>query len=104
MTIALVPGAATSERPGRLGALPPPPPAPERARPRPGPAARPTSGATAPPEPGRVTHFLIHELLAAAPELGSTAPSRARTVAAYRAQLAQRIHYSGPVIPIDLRV
>jgi hypothetical protein len=47
---------------------------------------------------------LIHELLAAAPELASAPPSRTQTVAAYRAQLARRIHYSGPVIPVDLRV
>ena len=104
MTIALAGSSAASERLGRPGALRPERPVMERARPRTGPAAAPASGRVAPPKLERTTHFLIHELLAALPELGTAPPSRPRTVAAYQAQLAQRIHYSGPVIPIDLHV
>ena len=50
------------------------------------------------------TGFLIHQLLADAPELDPPLPSRGTTHAAYQAHLARRIRYSGPVTSIDLRV
>jgi hypothetical protein len=101
MTVGIAGSPAASERLHR--------PAPPRAgRPpegsRPGPTPRPATGEFAAPRLERATHFLIHELLAAAAGLGMTPPSRSRTVATYQAQLARRIHYSGPVIPVDLRV
>jgi hypothetical protein len=104
MTIGLAGSSAASEHLGRPRALRADRPAPEPAQP-----ARLRSGAAtterlAPPRLERATSFLIHQLLAAAPELCTMPPSRPRTLAAYRAQLAQRIHYSGPVIPVDLRV
>jgi hypothetical protein len=66
--------------------------------------AIPTASELARPSLEPVSEFLVHELLAAAPELGIGSPSRRQAVAAYQAQLARRIHYSGPVIPVDLRV
>ena len=105
MTLGIANSPAASERLGRLGALPPERPAPGRAQPRSGPSIRLASGdLVAQSRLGSATRFLIHELLAAAPELGALPPSRLRTVAAYQAQLAQRIRYSGPVSPVDLRV
>jgi len=62
---------------------------------RPGPAGAPLA---------RGTGFLIHQLLAAMPELRGPPPDRPQTIGAYRAHLASRIHYSGPVTPVDLRV
>jgi hypothetical protein len=50
------------------------------------------------------TGFVIHQLLAAQPDLRGPPPDMPRTIAAYRAHLALRIHYSGPVGPVDLRV
>jgi hypothetical protein len=93
------------------GALRPERPTSRRAPSRPG-ATKTGSTATSatgpapdpPAAPGLArAHFLIHQLLAEAPELAAP-PSRPRTLAAYQAQLAHRIHYSGPVAPIDLRV
>lgn len=48
--------------------------------------------------------FLIHQLLSAEPELDGSAPDRRQTIAAYQAHLARRIHYSGPVRPVDLLI
>jgi hypothetical protein len=48
--------------------------------------------------------FVIHQLLAALPELRGPPPDMPRTIGAYRAHLALRVHYSGPVAPVDLRV
>jgi len=105
MTIGLAGSPAASQRLGRAGALRPERPAPERARPRPGATTtRSAAEQLAPPRLERATHFLIHQLLAEAPELGTAPPSRPRTLAAYRAQLGQRIRYSGPATPVDLRV
>ena len=105
LTIGLAGSAAAGERLGRPGALRPDRPPPEAARPGP----RALSGASpsaalARSRLERVTQFWVHQLLADAPELGRTAPSRARTLAAYRAQLGHRIRYSGPVAPVDIRV
>jgi hypothetical protein len=101
VTVGFAGSPAASERLAR-----PAPPRPERPpeRSRPGPTSGAATGEIAAPRLERATHFLIHELLAAAPGLGLTPPSRSRIVAAYQAQLARRIHYSGPVIPVDLRV
>ena len=105
LMIGLAGSSAAGERLGRPGALRLDRPPPEA--PRPGPSATPGAAPTsalALPKLERATHFSIHQLLAAAPDLGRTAPSRPQTMAAYRAQLAHRIHYSGPVAPVDLRV
>jgi hypothetical protein len=48
--------------------------------------------------------FAIHQLLAAMPELRAPPAELRQTIGAYRAHLASRIHYSGPVRPVDLRV
>jgi hypothetical protein len=48
--------------------------------------------------------FAIHQLLAARPELRGPPADLRQTIGAYRAHLASRIHYSGPVRPVDLRV
>ena len=48
--------------------------------------------------------FAIHQLLAAMPELRGPPADLRQTIGAYRAHLASRIHYSGPVRPVDLRV
>jgi hypothetical protein len=104
MTIRLAGGSAASGRVGRLPAPHPDPAGPARARPRPAPATAVRVENLTAPRLERGTHFLIHELLAAAPELGRAAPSGPRAVAAYQAQMARRIHYSGPVAPVDLRV
>jgi hypothetical protein len=53
---------------------------------------------------GRTAGFAIHQLLAAMPELRGPPPDLRQTLGAYRAHLASRIHYSGPVRPVDLRV
>jgi hypothetical protein len=105
MTIGVAGSSAASERLGRPGALQPERPAPERAQPRPGTTTtRLAAERLALPRLDRATHFLIHQLLAEAPELGTAPPSRPRTLAAYRTQLGQRICYSGPITPVDLRV
>jgi hypothetical protein len=104
MMIGLAGSRAASERLGRPGALRPERPQPEPARSRPGTTAtKPATDDLALPSLARA-HFLIHQLLAEAPELAAATPSRPRTLAAYQAQLAHRIHYSGPVAAIDLRV
>jgi hypothetical protein len=105
MTFSVAGSAAASERLAGLGALRPERPAPERARQRPdATTGTPAAEKLALPRLERATHFLIHQLLAEAPELGAASPSRPRTLAAYRAQLGQRIRYSGPVTPVDLRI
>jgi len=38
------------------------------------------------------------------PELRGPPADLRQTIGAYRAHLASRIHYSGPVRPVDLRV
>ena len=105
LTIGLAGSAAAGERLGRPGALRPdrPPPGPARPGPWAPTGASPTT-AMALSRLERVTQFWVHQLLADAPELGRTAPSRARTLAAYRAQLGHRIRYSGPVAPVDIPV
>jgi hypothetical protein len=105
MNLGVAGSSAASERLAGLGVLRPERSAPERARPRPdAPTGRVAAEKPALPRLERATHFLIHQLLAEAPELGAASPSRARTLAAYRAQLGQRIRYSGPVTPVDLRI
>jgi len=52
----------------------------------------------------RSAGFAIHQLLAAMPELRGPPADLRQTIGAYRAHLASRIHYSGPVRPVDLRV
>jgi hypothetical protein len=47
---------------------------------------------------------MIQQLLAARPELGGAPANRQKTIAAYQTHLAARIHYSGPVTPVDLRI
>jgi hypothetical protein len=101
VTVGIAGSPVASERLGRP-APPHPEPLPERSRPGPTPGA--ATDELAAPRLERATHFLIHELLAAAPELGRAPPSGLQTVAAYQAQLLRRIHYSGPVTPVDLRV
>jgi hypothetical protein len=98
--------ATAGEHPGACGAWRPEPLAgarqPERSRPQlegPGAAAR---GAAHRLERG--SGCLVHQLMAAAPELGPPPPSRRRMHAADEAHLAGRIRYSGPVMPVDLRV
>ena len=103
MTIGLAVSSAARAR-GRPGMLPVERPAPEAARPRPAPAPKSATGDLSALRLERVTSFMIHQLLAAAPELGLASPSRPRTLAAYQAQLAQRVRYFGPVLPVDLRV
>ncbi len=105
LMVGLAGNSAASERLGGPGVLRPDRPIPERAQS--GRRAAIVASATADlalPRLERGTHFSIHQLLAEAPELGRTAPSRPRTLAAYRAQLAHRIHYSGLIAPVDLRV
>jgi putative transposase len=52
----------------------------------------------------RSAGFTIHQLLAAQPELRARPASRPRTIAAYQAHLATRVRFSGPLLPVDLRV
>ena len=52
----------------------------------------------------RSAGFAIHQLLAAMPELRGPPADLRQTIGAYWAHLASRIHYSGPVRPVDLRV
>lgn len=52
----------------------------------------------------RSAGFAIHQLLATMPELRSPPADLRQTIDACRAHLASRIHYSGPVGPVDLRV
>jgi hypothetical protein len=105
MMIDLAGSAILGERVGGAGALRPDRPSAERARPgRPATIAGAANAAPASPRLERATHFSIHQLVAETPELGRAPPSLPRTLAAYRVQLAQRIHYSGPIAPVDLRV
>jgi hypothetical protein len=87
------------------GGPPPEPPAhraaAEPAQPRPVPRATSWISAAA-PEHG--AGFMIQQLLAARPELGGAPANRQKTIAAYQTHLAARIHYSGPVTPVDLRI
>jgi hypothetical protein len=46
----------------------------------------------------------VHELLALQREQGAPPLRREVILAAYRAHLAGRIRYSGPLTPVDLRV
>ena len=104
-TIGLVGSPVAGEGLDRLGALRPDRPSPGRARPGQWTTfALPARGDLGLPRLERTTHFSIHQLLAETPEFGAAPPSLPRTLAAYRAQLAHRIHYSGPIVPIDLRV
>ena len=71
----------------------------------------PAAAATSSPggDPGgaplaRTVGFVIHQLLAATPELRGPPADLRQTIGAYRTHLASRIHYSGPVRPVDLRV
>ena len=89
-------------------AAPSPRPPPQRAQAASGPAA---GAATSPGGSdrggaplARTAGFVIHQLLAAMPELRGSPPDLRQTLGAYRAHLASRIHYSGPVGPVDLRV
>jgi hypothetical protein len=100
VTVGIAGSPVASERLGRP-APPHPEPLPERSRPGPTPGA--ATDELAAPRLERATHFLIPELLAAAPELGRAA-ERAADRCRYQAQLMRRIHYSGPVTPVDLRV
>ncbi len=78
---------------------------PERARPLPRPAAPPSAApALVAPTFERSAGFTIHQLLAAQPELRAPPASRTRTIAAYQAHLATRVRFSGPLLPVDLRV
>lgn len=105
MMIDLAGSAILGERVGGAGAPRPDRPSAERARPgRPATNACAAKAALAAPRLERATHFSIHQLLADAPELGRAPPSPLRTLAAYRAQLVHRIHYCGPIAPVDLRV
>jgi hypothetical protein len=54
--------------------------------------------------PTRSNGFLIQQMLAAMPELHGPPQGLPQTISAYQAHLAKRIHYSGPVRPVDLRV
>jgi hypothetical protein len=63
------------------------------------PHGEPGSGA-----PTRSNGFLIQQMLAAMPELRGPPQGLPQTISAYQAHLAKRIHYSGPVRPVDLRV
>ena len=104
MTISLAGSAGPSERLDPAGALRPGRPAPERAPPPAAPKPAPGSEPATLPPLARACHFLIHQLLAEAPELGRARPSGPRTLAAYQAQLAERVRYFGPISPVDLRV
>ena len=46
----------------------------------------------------------IHQLLAGLPELRGRPADLRQTIGTYRAHLASRFHYSGPVRPVDSRV
>jgi hypothetical protein len=48
--------------------------------------------------------FQVHELLARQREHGAPSPRREVILAAYRAHLAGRIRYSGPLTPVDLHI
>jgi hypothetical protein len=80
----------------------------ERTRPAaPAPAASraaPAAPALVAPAFDRGTGFALQQLLAAQPELRGPPASRSRTIAAYQAHLTTRIRFSGPVMPVDLRV
>ena len=52
----------------------------------------------------RSTGFAIHQLLSERPGLRGPGPGPAQSIVAYQALLARRVHYSGPVRPVDLRV
>ncbi len=78
-------------------------PAWPEAEPSPSPERQTTAGYTL-KAPSGSPGFLVQQLLAGAPELGSGAPSRSAMLAAYRAHVLHRISYSGPLTPIDLRV
>ena len=108
--MASIAGSIASAGRHRLAAEPSPPrPRPERTdacigRPRREPAA-PLDGPDLAGAPlARGTGFLIHQLLAAMPELRGPPPDLPQTIGAYRAHLARRIHYSGPIRPVNLRV
>jgi hypothetical protein len=85
---------AAARRPGRTAPQPAPPRAPAGA----------ATGQVALPRLARATHFLIHQLLAEAPDLGRAPPCPTLALAAYRAQLAERVRYFGPLAPVDFRV
>ena len=72
---------------------------------RPRPASRPAaSGASGSHALDRSAVFQVHILLSPALEHGAPAPGRKVMLAAYRAHLAERIRYFGPLTPVDLRV
>jgi hypothetical protein len=48
--------------------------------------------------------FHVQRLLAQHPERGAPPPGRQVMLPAYRAHLAERIRYLGPLMPVDLRV
>jgi hypothetical protein len=107
--MAILDRTAIARRTGLAAAPPATRPRPERAhagigRPACDPAATPGGTALAGAPLARGTGFLIHQLLAAMPELRGPPPDLPRTLGAYRTHLASRIHYSGPVMPVDLRV
>jgi hypothetical protein len=67
------------------------------------PSTRPPAPAAASPWDGGAA-FHVHEVLAQEREPNAPPPRREVILAAYRAHLAERVRYFGPLTPIDLRV